>query len=117
VIHDSVAGCVCFGYGDGFAALYAAVGVSHERCTSHDFDKEHVKCFVHHIPNRAEPVSPVGKQCGNVHRDGEDSCQGESTVPLSIGNAQGRKDWIDATIYELETLTSTQETIVLGRSL
>ncbi len=29
VIHDSVAGCMCFGYGDRFAALYATEGDSH----------------------------------------------------------------------------------------
>jgi hypothetical protein len=29
VIYDSVAGCMCFGYGDRFAALYATEGDSH----------------------------------------------------------------------------------------
>jgi hypothetical protein len=34
VIHDSVAGCMCLGYGDGFAALYATTGDSHLLITS-----------------------------------------------------------------------------------
>jgi hypothetical protein len=41
----------------------------------------------------------------------EDSCQGDSAVPHSIGNAQSRKAWIDATIRELDRLESTLETI------
>jgi hypothetical protein len=35
----------------------------------------------------------------------------KSAVPLSIGNAQSRKAWIDATIRELKILKSTLETI------
>jgi hypothetical protein len=93
------------------------VGDSHERCTSHDFDKEHVKYIVHRIPNRVEPASPIEKQSENVPCGGGDSCQGELAVPVSIGKAHGWKDWIGATIYELDRLTSTLETIVLGRSL
>jgi hypothetical protein len=49
--------------------------------------------------------------CRGVPCRGEDSCQGDSAVPLSIGNAQSRKAWIDATIRELDRLESTLETI------
>ncbi len=80
-----VAGCMPFGYGEKSAALYAPVGDSHERCSSHDLDKEHVKYIVHRIPNRVEPVSPAVKQCGGMPRDDEDSSQCESAVPPSIG--------------------------------
>jgi hypothetical protein len=69
---------------------------SHEQCASHQFGKEHVEYIV---------------PCEGVPCEGEDSCQGGSAVPLSIGNAQGRKVWIDATICELDRLTSTLETI------
>ena len=62
----------------------------------HEFDKEHVEYVVH---------------CEGVPCRGEDSCQVDSTVPLSIENTQGRKVWIDATICELDRLTSTLETI------
>jgi hypothetical protein len=92
VIRNSVAGGMCFGYGDGSAALYATMDDSHEQCASHEFDKEHVEYIVH---------------CEGVPCGGEDSCQGDSAVPLSIRNAQGRKVWIDATICELGRLTST----------
>jgi hypothetical protein len=34
VILDSVAGCMCLGYGDGFVALYATTGDSHLLITS-----------------------------------------------------------------------------------
>jgi hypothetical protein len=34
VIHDSVAGCMCLGYSDRFAALYAIMGDSHLLITS-----------------------------------------------------------------------------------
>ena len=94
VIRDSVAGGVCFG--DRSAALYATMNDSHEQCVSHEFDKEHVEYVVH---------------CEGVPCGGEDSCQVDSTVPLSIENTQGRKVWIDATICELDRLTSTLETI------
>jgi hypothetical protein len=60
---------MCCGYGDGSAALYAMMDASHERCTNHEFDKEHVKYIVDRIPNRDEPVSPVGtvgKQFGRT---------------------------------------------------
>jgi hypothetical protein len=87
------------------------VGDSYERCSSHDLDKEHVKEIVHRIPNRVEPVSPAGEQCGGVPRGNEDSSQGDSAVSLSIGNAQSTKAWIDATIRELDRLKSTLETI------
>jgi hypothetical protein len=40
---------------------------------------------------------------------GEDSCQGDSSVPLSI-ESTSRKDWIDATICELVTVTGTLNT-------
>jgi hypothetical protein len=49
--------------------------------------------------------------CRGVPCGGEDSCQGDSAVLLSIGNAQSRKAWIDATIRELDRLKSTLETI------
>jgi hypothetical protein len=58
VIDDFVAGCMRFGYSDRSPALYAPVGDSRERCSSHDFDKEHVKYIVYRIPNHVKPVSP-----------------------------------------------------------
>jgi hypothetical protein len=56
-IHDSVADCLCFGSGDGFAALCATAGNQHE------------ECLVHRIPNddriadsvRAEIVLSQGR--------------------------------------------------------
>jgi hypothetical protein len=51
VIHESVAGGMCFGYGDGSAARHETVDDSHllissgnsVKCASHEFNKEHVK--------------------------------------------------------------------------
>jgi hypothetical protein len=56
VIYDFVAGCMCLGYGDGFAAKrnegrFLLAHYVTQRCASHEFDREHVKCVVHRIPN------------------------------------------------------------------
>jgi hypothetical protein len=66
-------------------------------------------CMRFGCSDRSTTQYAVGKVCGVVPCGGEDNSQGESTASPSIGKAQGLKDWIEATIDELDSLRSTLE--------
>jgi hypothetical protein len=100
VVHDSVAGCMCIGHGDGLAALYATVGDlnSHERSSRHELHKGHelVSLSGNSVEVCLTAMKTVAKATLRSHFRSE---------------AQSRKDWIDSTTCELDRLTSTPETI------